>query len=96
MDETRLTPDEERLARMMKALGNPFRMWIVRYLREHPECITGDIVAAGSLAQATVSQHLKVLREAGLIEGTLEGAAVSYCLDEKNLEWLRQRVDRLL
>ena len=60
-----LTSDEERLTQMMKALGNPARMQIVRYLSENPGCITGNIVDALPLAQATVSQHLKVLREAG-------------------------------
>lgn len=65
LTEYNLTTDEERLTQMMKALGHPARMQIVRYLSENPGCITGDIVDALPLAQATVSQHLKVLREAG-------------------------------
>ncbi|MDZ4765720.1 MAG: metalloregulator ArsR/SmtB family transcription factor [Chloroflexota bacterium] len=73
-----LTADEFRLALMMKALGHPARMQIVRYLSANPQCITGDIVDVLPLAQATVSQHLKVLREAGLICGTLEGPATCY------------------
>jgi ArsR family transcriptional regulator, arsenate/arsenite/antimonite-responsive transcriptional repressor len=90
-----LTTDEERLTLMMKALGNPARMQIVRYLSEHPQCITGDIVDVLPLAQATVSQHLKVLREAGIICGTVEGPATCYCLDCDNVRWFKERVGAL-
>jgi DNA-binding transcriptional ArsR family regulator len=90
-----LTADEERLMLMMKALGNPARMQIVRYLSENPQCITGDIVEALPLAQATVSQHLKVLRDAGLICGTIEGPAVCYCLDCDNIAWFKERLVNL-
>jgi ArsR family transcriptional regulator len=85
----RLSPDELRLARMLKALGNPVRFHILTYLAEHPTCITRDIVAATPLAQSTVSQHLKVLRDAGLIQGEIEGPATCYCLDPEGLGWLR-------
>jgi ArsR family transcriptional regulator len=90
-----LTTDEERLMLMMKALGNPIRMQILRYLRENPQCITGDLVDALPIAQATVSQHLKVLREAGWLCGTIEGPAVSYCIDDDNAAWFRSQVDSL-
>lgn len=90
-----LTVEEERLTQMMKALGNPVRMQIVRFLSEHPQCITGDIVEMLPLAQATVSQHLKVLREAGVICGTIEGPAVCYCLDCENVAWFKQQVGAL-
>ncbi|MEL6268610.1 MAG: metalloregulator ArsR/SmtB family transcription factor [Chloroflexota bacterium] len=91
-----LTHDEERLMLMMKALGNPVRLQIVRYLKEHPMCITKDIVEHTPLAQATVSQHLKVLREAGIICGTIDGPAMSYCLDDGNMAWLKAHMDDLL
>jgi ArsR family transcriptional regulator, arsenate/arsenite/antimonite-responsive transcriptional repressor len=91
-----LTTDEERLMHMMKALGNPARMQIVRYLSENPQCITGDIVDALPLAQATVSQHLKVLRDAGVICGTIEGPAMCYCLDCGNMAWFKEQVGTLL
>jgi ArsR family transcriptional regulator len=90
-----LTADEERLMHMMKALGHPARIQIVRYLSENPQCITGDIVDALPLAQATVSQHLKVLRDAGVICGTIEGPAVCYCLDCDNVAWFREQVGAL-
>ena len=76
-----LTENEARLAQMLKALGNPVRFRIMQYLAEHPVCITGEIVEFTTLAQSTVSQHLKVLREAGLIEGEIEGPATCYCID---------------
>ena len=90
-----LTTNEERLMYMMKALGHPARMQIVRYLSENPQCITGDIVDALPLAQATVSQHLKVLRDAGVICGTIDGPAVCYCLDCDNVAWFREQVGAL-
>ena len=91
-----LTADEQRLTSMMKALGHPARMQIVRYLADNPMCFTGDIVQVLPLAQATVSQHLKVLRDAGIICGTIEGPATSYCLDDDALAWFRSQVGDLL
>jgi ArsR family transcriptional regulator, arsenate/arsenite/antimonite-responsive transcriptional repressor len=90
-----LTVDEERLMHMMKALGHPARMQIVRYLSDNPACITGDLVDVLPLAQATVSQHLKVLRDAGLICGTIDGPAVCYCLDCENVTWFKEQVGLL-
>lgn len=87
--------DQERLVRMFKALGNPTRFEIMKFLVTHPGCITGDIVDYLPIAQATVSQHLKVLREAGWIEGTVEGPATSYCLHEANIAWFRDQVGRV-
>ena len=87
--------DQERLVQMFKALGNPVRFEIMKYLVTHPGCITGDIVHYLPIAQATVSQHLKVLREAGWIEGTVDGTAVSYCLSETNIAWFRERVGEI-
>jgi predicted transcriptional regulator len=84
--------DQERLVTMFKALGNPIRFEIMKYLVTHPGCITGDIVGVLPIAQATVSQHLKVLRDAGWIDGTVTGTAVSYCLDADNIAWFREQV----
>ncbi len=90
-----LTEDDLRLVAMMKALGHPARMQIVRYLSTHPQCITGDLVDVLPLAQATVSQHLKVLRDAGWICGVVEGPATCYCIDTEALAWFRQQVGAL-
>ena len=87
--------EQDRLVAIFKALGNPTRFEILKYLVTHPNCITGDIVEFLPLAQATVSQHLKVLRESGLITGTIEGPATSYCLNEKSIEWFRLKVSSI-
>lgn len=87
--------DQERLVAMFKALGNPVRFEIIKFLVQHPGCITGDIVAHLPIAQATVSQHLKVLRAAGWIEGIVEGTAVCYCLRSENIAWFRARVEEI-
>ena len=92
----RLAPEEARLARMLKALGNPIRFQIVMTLAERQTCITNEIVATTPLAQSTVSQHLKVLGEAGLIRGEVEGPATCYCLDPENIRWLKEQIERWL
>lgn len=87
-----LGPDEERLIKMLKALGNPVRFQIVQILAEKQVCITGEIVEFTTLAQSTVSQHLKVLREAGLLKGDVEGPATCYCLNQEGILWLREQI----
>ncbi len=87
-----LTVDDQRLALMLKALGNPVRFHIVQVLAERKMCITGELVEFTTLAQSTVSQHLKVLREAGLVTGEVEGPTTCYCLNEANIRWLKDRV----
>jgi ArsR family transcriptional regulator len=87
--------EQERLVAMFKALGNPHRFEIIKYLVTHPGCITGDIVEFLPIAQATVSQHLKVLRDAGWITGVVEGPATSYCLNEGNIAWFRDKVGEI-
>ena len=84
--------EQEQLVSMLKALGNPIRFEIIKFLVTHPGCITGDIVDYLPIAQATVSQHLKVLKDAGWISGIIEGTATCYQLDEKNIKWFRSVV----
>ena len=91
-----LSRDDTRLAGMLKALGNPVRFRIMQYLADHPVCITGDIVEFTTLAQSTVSQHLKVLRLAGLIEGEIEGPATCYCISPEGIQFLKSQVERWL
>jgi len=88
-----LAPDQVRLARMLKALGNPVRFQIMLTLAECTTCITNDIVIKMPLAQSTVSQHLKVLCQAGLIRGQVEGPATCYCLDPENIRWLKEQIE---
>lgn len=82
-----------RLVNMFKAVGNPIRFEIIKFLVTHPGCITGDIVDHLPVAQATVSQHLKVLKAAGWIAGIIEGTSTCYQLDEKSIEWFRSVVE---
>jgi DNA-binding transcriptional ArsR family regulator len=74
-------PDDQLLAEVSKALGHPARVQILRLLLRHQRCICGDIVDALPLAQSTVSQHLKQMKQAGLIQGEVEGVSVCYCLN---------------
>lgn len=87
--------EQARLVQMFKALGNPTRFEIMKFLVTHPGCITGDIVEFLPIAQATVSQHLKVLREAGWIVGTIQGPATCYWLHEENIAWFRESVGEI-
>jgi ArsR family transcriptional regulator len=81
---------DEELVMMTKAVGHPARVQILRLLARQESCICGDIVdQIDDLAQSTVSQHLKVLKEAGLIQGEIEGTAVCYCINENGLRRLK-------
>ena len=80
------TDKQNGIAILAKALGHPARIAIIDYLLKVDTCICGDIVNELPLAQPTISQHLKELKNAGLIKGTIEGISVCYCIDEKALE----------
>jgi DNA-binding transcriptional ArsR family regulator len=86
---------QKRILLMMKAIANETRFEIVRYLLTNPSCITGNIVDLLPIAQATVSQHLKILRDAGWITGSEEGTAVSYCADKESIRWFTETVGTL-
>ncbi|HEY6867042.1 MAG TPA: metalloregulator ArsR/SmtB family transcription factor [Candidatus Eisenbacteria bacterium] len=92
MSPKTLTAEDRETARLAKALGHPARVAIVRMLAARGECVCGTIVDGLPLAQATVSQHLKVLKEAGIVRGEIDGPRVCYCLDPKTL----QRLEALL
>ena len=77
------TEEEILIARYAKALGHPARIAILRVLLERKACICGDIVDELPLSQSTVSQHLKELKEAGLIQGDIDGKKVCYCINEQ-------------
>jgi ArsR family transcriptional regulator len=87
--------DDRALATMAKALGHPARVRILRYLARVQGCICGEIVKEVGLAQATVSQHLKVLKSAGLIQGTLSGPSTCYCLEPLAFARLKSQLDEL-
>ena len=77
------TEEQNEIASMAKALAHPARIAILQYLAKKNVCITGDLVNELGLAQATTSQHLKELKLAGIIQGTIEGASVCYCINPK-------------
>ncbi|ABS27824.1 regulatory protein ArsR [Anaeromyxobacter sp. Fw109-5] len=86
---------DEELALLAKALGHPARVQIVRLLVRREACVCGDIVDELPLAQSTVSQHLKVLKDAGLIRGEIDGPRVCYCVEPRALRRLKALVGSL-
>jgi ArsR family transcriptional regulator len=89
------TSKQNDLAILLKALGHPARIAIIEYLLKADDCICGDIVNELPLAQPTVSQHLKELKNAGFIKGSIEGNAICYCIDEKALAKLQSYFSNL-
>jgi DNA-binding transcriptional ArsR family regulator len=87
---------DELLAERLKALGHPARLEIMRVLAARGTCVCGEVVQVMPLSQATVSQHLKVLKEAGLIRGRIDGKNSCYCLDPCGIGDLRAALDALL
>nr|WP_290586423.1 metalloregulator ArsR/SmtB family transcription factor [Alistipes sp. CAG:268] len=83
------TEHEEQIARFAKAMGHPARMAILHFLASQQSCFFGEIHEVLPIAKATVSQHLKELKEAGLIQGEIEAPKVRYCINRSN--WLLAR-----
>lgn len=83
------TVKDNKVAKYAKALSHPARIAILRLLIQRQACICGDIVEELPLSQSTVSQHLKELKDAGLIKGEIEGVKICYCIDEK--EWIEAK-----
>ena len=75
------TEEQNNIASLAKALAHPARIAILEYLLESRTCINGDLVQELGLAQATISQHLRELKNIGLIQGTIEGVSVCYCIE---------------
>ena len=84
------TDKQNAIATLTKALGHPARIAIMEYLMKTKDCICGDIVNELPLAQPTVPQHLKELKNAGLIKGSIEGNAICYCINEKTIAQLQK------
>lgn len=77
------TSEQNEVATVAKALAHPARVAILLHLLKANECINSDLVKELGLAQATISQHLKELKEIGLIQGTIEGVSMNYCINHK-------------
>ncbi len=98
-DLTQTIEDEsvsyEEIAQMAKALAHPIRLQIIRYLADNKTCITNDLVSLLPLAQSTISEHLRILKNAQLIQGEIEGPRTSYCINGKRLAKFKYAVNKL-
>jgi DNA-binding transcriptional ArsR family regulator len=86
---------EARTVAMLRAIAHPARFRIVKLLAERQACVCGDLVDELPLAQSTVSEHLKVLKDAGIIRGTIEGPNTCYCLEPAAMAWLNREFGAL-
>jgi len=89
------TEEQNALAVMLKAIAHPARLAILQQIISANACICGDLVDELGLAQATISQHLKELKNAGLIQGTIEGVSICYCIEPKAWAKLEKELDGL-
>ena len=86
---------EEKTVAILRAIAHPARFRIVKLLAQRQACVTGDLVDELPLAQSTVSEHLKVLKDAGVIRGTIDGDNRCYCLEPAALTWLAREFSGL-
>lgn len=87
--------ERDQFSLVCKALGNPLRLKIVRHLMRVDRCICGEVVDILPIAQATVSQHLNVLKEAGLIKGEIVGPSTCYCINRETIERFKRDTGKL-
>lgn len=88
----RFTDEQNQLSQLLKAMAHPARIAILQRILASNTCICGDLVEELGLAQATISQHLKELKNAGLIQGTIEGVSVCYCINPKTWKMLENQM----
>lgn len=88
--------EQNELAAMLKALGHPARVAIMQFLVKQSSCICGDIVDVIPLAQPTISQHLKELKAVGLIQGTISGNAICYCVNPEKINFLQAAIGEFI
>lgn len=81
-----ISKDQKKVARYAKALGHPVRIYVLELLSKQSCCYSGDLTVHLPIAKSTLSQHLKELKEAGLIQGTIEAPRIKYCLNRENWE----------
>lgn len=95
MDTSIISEQQKKTARFAKALGHPIRVYVVQLLAEQSCCYSGDLSEVLPIAKSTLSQHLKELKEAGLIQGEIEGPRIKYCLHKENWEEARLLVNEI-
>lgn len=86
MKDDIITDEQKRLARFAKAMGHPIRMYVLELLSKQKCCYSGDLSETLPIAKSTLSQHLKELKEAGLIQGEIEAPRIKYCINKENWE----------
>ncbi len=90
------TSEQVSLAQLLKVLGHPARIAIVQSIIRADKCICGDLVTEIGLAQSTISQHLNELKNVGIIQGTIEGTSVCYCINTETWNKLKSSMNELL
>ncbi|MBL4604430.1 MAG: helix-turn-helix transcriptional regulator [Flavobacteriaceae bacterium] len=90
------TDQQNKLAAIAKVLGHPARIAILQHLFKTQSCICGDLVDVIGLAQPTISQHLKELKNSGLIKGNIDGTSVCYCIDKENWKGIQTALTEFL
>jgi predicted transcriptional regulator len=90
------TEEQNQLANTLKALGHPARIAIIEYLLEKQTCICGDIVNELPLSQPTISQHLKELKNVNIIQGSIEGNSICYCLNLETFQKIEKYIQLII
>jgi ArsR family transcriptional regulator len=88
--------DIETVVKITKALGNEARFEIYNFLKKHNVCMTSDLVSHLPLAQSTISQHLKVMKDAGIIIGEIQGTSTNYCIDKNLMNRYKKLISQVL
>jgi len=91
----KFTEEQNDLSKITKALGHPARIAIIQHLAKMNSCVCGDIVQELPLSQSTVSQHLKELKNSGLVKGTIEGPSICYCINPEVWNLAKKKLDDL-
>jgi len=91
-----ITEDQIARARFAKAMGHPVRLHVLELLSKQTCCYSGDLTEVLPIAKSTLSQHLKELKDAGLIQGEIEGPKIKYCLNQENWKLARDLFNRFL
>ena len=95
-EENTITADQQKIARIAKAMGHPVRMYVLDLLSKQSCCYSGDLSELLPIAKSTLSQHLKELKDAGLIQGEIEAPKIKYCLNRENWALAQQLFSKLL
>jgi len=90
-----ITDEQKKIARYAKAMGHPVRMYVLELLSKQACCYSGDLTDILPIAKSTLSQHLKELKEAGLIQGEIEAPKIKYCLNKQNWEEAKRLVKKI-